>query len=153
MGTPTACAYATIAFGLHERLRLLPQFKHNLIYYRRYIDDIFAIWIDLPTNTNISTPNNQWVEFNKTLNSFGTLQWKTDTPSTSVAFLDLQITLKHGKIHTATYQKPMNLFLYLPSLSAHRPNSINRLIINTILRYREQNSSKDFVRFTSQFIQ
>ena len=47
----------------------------------------------------------------------------------------------------------MNLFLYLPPLSAHPPSCIKGLIVNTILRYREQNSDKDFVRFTSQFIQ
>jgi len=37
MGMPTACAYATISFSLHEHLTLLPNFQHNLLYYKRYI--------------------------------------------------------------------------------------------------------------------
>ena len=68
MGMPTICAYATISFSLHERLILLPNFQHNLLYYKRYIDDIFAIWVDLPTHEN------QWSRFNDILNDFGTLK-------------------------------------------------------------------------------
>jgi len=52
MGMPTACAYATISFSSHECLNLLPNFQHNLLYCKRYIDDIFATWVDLPTHEN-----------------------------------------------------------------------------------------------------
>ncbi len=45
MGTPVACAYATITFGHYENTIILPEFQENLLYYRRYIDDVFGIWI------------------------------------------------------------------------------------------------------------
>jgi hypothetical protein len=41
MGTPAACAYATISYGQHENDIILPRFVPQLLYYKRYIDDIF----------------------------------------------------------------------------------------------------------------
>ena len=41
MGTPVACAYATISFGQYENTHILPAFQQNLLYYRRYIDEFF----------------------------------------------------------------------------------------------------------------
>jgi len=131
MGMSTACAYATISFGSHEHLTLLPNFQHNLLYYKRYIDDIFAIWVDLPAHEN------QWSRFNDIPNDLGTLKWKTETPSNIVTFLDLQLKLDNGKIMTSTYQTPMNLYQYIPPLSSHPPSCLKGLIISTILRYCE----------------
>jgi hypothetical protein len=45
MGTPAACAYATITYGHYENTVILTEFAPNLLYYRCYIDDIFGIWI------------------------------------------------------------------------------------------------------------
>ena len=45
MGTPVACTYAMLSFGHHENVEILPTFQPNLIYYRRYIDDILGIWV------------------------------------------------------------------------------------------------------------
>ena len=69
MGTLAACMYATISFGLHECLNILPKFTANIKYYKCYIDDIFAIWI-LP----IPSDNDRtWTEFKTTLDEFGSL--------------------------------------------------------------------------------
>jgi hypothetical protein len=35
MGTPVACAYATVSFGQHENAVLLPHFSANLLYFKR----------------------------------------------------------------------------------------------------------------------
>jgi hypothetical protein len=51
MGTPVACAYATLTFGQHENTVILSTFSTNLLFYRRYIDDIFGIWLPTPDNT------------------------------------------------------------------------------------------------------
>jgi hypothetical protein len=50
MGTPTACSYATVSFGHYENSIILTEFNSNLIYYKRYIDDITGIWLP-PTET------------------------------------------------------------------------------------------------------
>jgi hypothetical protein len=34
MGTPVACAYATVTYGHYENSTILPNFKTNLLYYR-----------------------------------------------------------------------------------------------------------------------
>jgi hypothetical protein len=36
-------------------------------------------------------------------------------------FLDLTLEIKNGCIVTKTYEKPTNLFLYIPPTSAHSP--------------------------------
>jgi len=62
MGMPVACAYAIVSFGQHKNTVILPRFSANLLYFKRYIDDIFGIW--LPT-ANDSTDT--WENFGKTL--------------------------------------------------------------------------------------
>jgi hypothetical protein len=37
MGTPVACAYATVTYGHYKNSEILPTFSSNLLYYRRYI--------------------------------------------------------------------------------------------------------------------
>jgi hypothetical protein len=48
MGTPVACTYAMISFGQYENKDIMPELKPNLIYYKRYIDDILGIWLPTP---------------------------------------------------------------------------------------------------------
>jgi hypothetical protein len=45
MGTPCACAYATITFSHYKNCNRFPEFAQHILYCRRYIDDIFSIWI------------------------------------------------------------------------------------------------------------
>jgi hypothetical protein len=88
------------------------------------------------------------------MNIFGNLKWKIETPSFPSTFLDLKITIKEGKIHTTTYQKPLNLYLYIPPLSTHPHSCIKGLIIGKILSYWNQNSTpEDFTEITTLFIQ
>ena len=58
MGTPPACLYATISYGVHERNKILRSYSNYLLFYRRFIDDIIGIW-DGPDNAT-------WKNFNAT---------------------------------------------------------------------------------------
>jgi hypothetical protein len=51
----------------------------------------------------------------------GILKWdiKEQKPSSTVNFLDLTLTIQGDTIYSRTYQKAMNLYLYLPFASAH----------------------------------
>jgi hypothetical protein len=148
MGTPVACSYATISYGNHENTQILPNFKSNLFYYRRYIDDILGIW--LPSNNNEST----WMNFKSMLNSFGSLKWVISNPNTTVNFLDLNITINStNKIEINTFQKEMNLHLYIPPSSAHPPSCLKGLIIGELLRYKKQNNKEDFVKIATSFLE
>jgi hypothetical protein len=146
MGTPAAPLYSILSFGFHENTMILPNFANNLFYYKRFIDDVFGIWVD--------TPDKPWESFKTHLNSFGNLRWNIEDPSLSTTFLDLEIRIHGNQLLTKTYQKPMNLYLYIPPLSAHPNSCFKGLITGEILRYWLQNSNtEDFIHMTSLFIQ
>ena len=69
------------------------------------------------------------------------LVWNTERLSKQSNFLDLTITIENdGSISTRTYQKPMNLFLYIPANSAHPPGQLQSLIYGLMKTYLHQNS-------------
>jgi hypothetical protein len=49
---PVACNYATVTYGYFKNTEILPSFHSNLLYYKRYIDDIFGIWLPPSKQTN-----------------------------------------------------------------------------------------------------
>jgi hypothetical protein len=52
MGTPPACAYATLYFSEHEE-EVRKAFT-ELLFQKRYIDDLFGIWVPQPhTDDNL----------------------------------------------------------------------------------------------------
>jgi hypothetical protein len=109
MGTPAACAYATISYGEFENSTILTTFALNLLYYRRYINNIFGTC--LPPKTNKDTT---WTSFKNTLNNWGTLKWTIENPSLKTTFLDLNLSIQNSRIVTTTFQKDLNLYLYIP---------------------------------------
>ena len=146
MGTPAAPLYSIITYGYHENTQILNTYQRNLIYYKRYIDDIFGVWID--------SPNTTWEDFKETLNQFGQLRWNIEDRTTSTNFLDLHISINNDKIETKTFQKPLNLYLYIPPTSAHPSSCFKGLITGEIIRYWSQNTkTQDFIHITQLFIQ
>ena len=148
MGTPVACAYATVTFGHYENTTILPEFAPQLLYYRRYIDDIIGIWLP-PTYHQTAT----WDRFQERLNNWGNLQWKCEVPSRKTTFLDLELELHNSSVVTKTFQKEMNLYLYIPPLSAHPPSCLKGLITGELRRYWLQNNKTDFQRILIKFIE
>ena len=65
-------------------------------------------------------------------------------------FLDHTIAIiPIGEISTKTYQKAMNLFLYIPPQSADLPGLIKSLVYGLLSAYYHQNSdSDDFIMIT-----
>ena len=56
----------------------------------------------------------------------------------------------HNKIITKTYQKPMNLHLYLPGPSAHPLGCLKGTIFGLLCCYREQNTlHSDYLHFAT----
>lgn len=145
MGTPVACIYATMYYGLHERKLLLEKYKDDVIFRKPFIDDMFRIW----TGTA-----ERFEAFKRDL-PFGQLQWDATSLKKSVDFLDLTITIEDdGKISTKTFQKAMNLHLYIPATSAHRTGMIKGIINSLIHRFYKQNSMrKDFIYVTTLLYQ
>jgi hypothetical protein len=140
MGTLVACIYATIYYSYHKETRLLPTYRSSLLYYRRFIDDIIGIWI--PSDSD----DFQWAAFKADLD-FGLLRWETEELAHSVNFLDLTISVgTDSKLTTRTFQKAMNLYLYLCPSSSHPPGVMKGLIYGSVRRFWLQNSNPDDYR-------
>ena len=96
MGTPAGPAYANLFFAIHENR--ITRKHHQLIYAKRYIDNIFGIWIH---HQNKYQDNLIWHNFKKETNNFGILKWVFSQRCLSVQFLDLRISIKENqKIET-----------------------------------------------------
>jgi hypothetical protein len=82
------------------------------------------------------------------------LKWVVTELNTSVNFLDLNISINsHNKIEINTFQKDMNLHLYIPPSSAHPPSCLKGLITGELFRYKLQNNNTDFTTITSSFLE
>jgi hypothetical protein len=131
MGTPPAPSYATLYYGIHETLTLLPRFQPRLGFYYRYIDDGVGAWIPHP---DPDQDDSLWTDFREAL-PYGQLTWTVTPRQLSIPFLDLRLTiLPSGRVKTSLYEKERNLYLYLPPHSAHPPGLLRGLIIGMIFR-------------------
>lgn len=143
MGTSCACMFATLYYAWHERQTILVEFQAELLYYRRFIDDICGVWI---------STEERWNEFQAAL-SFGNLRWTVSDLCEEVNFLDLTISIDSDRrLRTRTFQKPMNLFLYLPPHSAHPPGVLKSLVYGNLNRFYRQNSKvEDYIQLVTEF--
>ena len=67
MGTSAACMWATIYFAIHKMGTLQPTYGHKMLLFKRFIDNIFGIWID-------DGRGDDWQDFQKETNNFGGIQ-------------------------------------------------------------------------------
>ena len=105
MGTSAAVMWATLYFGYHEEKTLIPKYGTHMLYFKRFIDDIIGIWLIDDTSA--------WDDFKKDVNDFDILTWEIGNLGMSVDFLDLTLTINGESIDSCTFQKAMNLYLYL----------------------------------------
>lgn len=130
MGAPPSPTYANSSFATHE-LKILNLLSDCIAYWKRYIDDIFGIWICHPDPLMDEI---LWSMCQRVLNDWHGLQWKISKRSDTVVFLDLTLRLRDGKIHSTLFEKPLNLYLYLPAKSAHPPGALYGLIAGFVFR-------------------
>jgi len=157
MGTSCAVIFANLYFGWHERQVILPKYQGQfhapmlqpstlmpLRVHKRFIDDIFGVWVGTKSD---------FKKYVEDLNNFGILKWKASSLSKSVDFLDMTFSLeKNGRITTRTFQKENNPYLYIPPHSAHAPGVIKGTVFGVVRRYYEQNTyQQDYIFFTNLF--
>ena len=140
MGTSAAVNYLYAYVGLLELQRLLVDYKEYLLFYKRHINDGLGVW-------DVSIPNseNKFKEFMAALNNWGKLKWTCTGFVTSLEFLDLTISIQDEEIHFKTFQKLLNLYLYIPPISAHSPDMIRGLIFGRLRCFHKHNTGiKDY---------
>jgi hypothetical protein len=82
------------------------------------------------------------------------LEWEVSDLSKSADFLDLTLTIEDtGRITSKTYQKEMNLYLYIPHISSTHPSSVfDSFIEGQSQRYWLQNTHhSDFTNILGLF--
>ena len=47
MGTSPAPTYATIFYALHKN-EMLPRWSEQVVFYKRFIDDVLGVWLPDP---------------------------------------------------------------------------------------------------------
>ena len=104
MGTSMACMYAMLYYTVHERIFLLPKYRDNVLYLRRFIDNIFALWKD--------TIQLRWRDFQNDL-PFGRVTGSMKALLLACNFLDVTVTInqKTGEIRTESFEKNDELTL------------------------------------------
>ena len=129
MGISPAPPWATIFFALHENT-FLTKYNQRLIFYKRFIDDVFGIWLPHPCQHQ-----NQilWHAFKKHMQEYHGLEWDFTPLSTSCNFMDLTISVTHNHLTTTLFEKQQNLYLYIPPHSSHPTGMIHGLIHGNIL--------------------
>lgn len=134
MGTPFAVTIANAFMYLHEK-DIVDRYSRYLILYKRFIDDILAIW---------DGPKDTLLEFLDALNS------KTDRikltyyiSNSSISFLDLFLyrDISSNVLHFSTFQKPLNKYLYIPFESFHPSSNKKAFIKGELMRYARNSSS------------
>jgi hypothetical protein len=140
MGTSTAVNYAYLYVCLLEVQRLLPRYKTCLLFFKRFIDDGIRVWLP-PSNDQLT-----WDAFLRCLNQWGTLRWTCNGHVDSLIFMDLWISIGPDRhLIFQTYQKPMNLYLYMPPGSVHPGKMLRSLIFGRLRTYWLQNTHlRDF---------
>ena len=103
MEAPPAPPYANLFFNKKETT-LVPSYS-ELIFYKRYIDDVIGVWIPSDGKT--------WESFQQDMNDFHGLKWDISPLQNKVDFLDLTISINNGIISTALFEKLQNLHLYI----------------------------------------
>lgn len=149
MGTSTAVNYANLYVGFLEVEGLITEFQKNLLFYKRFIDDGFGVWVDHPDGHTFAA-------FMEHFNNWGSLRWTTDGLTNSVVFLDLTISIQSTtrNLSFKTYQKEMNLYLYIPPTSAHPAGVLRSLIFGRLRSYWNQNTYRsDFLNMTKLLVQ
>ena len=155
MGTPAAVVFACLFLDQLETevfRELQQEFTRRFpihLLYKRYIDDIFAIFPDEGLANSF---------LKKFASKFPSIFCSSSTiTSTHGIFLDLYIYKGNqfastSKLDTKVYQKPQNKYLYLPPNSYHSRSIFKAFIIAEINRYRLLcNNDEDFLQLKDEF--
>ena len=139
MGNPLAPLIANLVMdSLEESLTTPPGL--NLLLWSRYIDDIFFV-----AHGTLQQVHSFCDAYNR-LHPKINITW--DVSSSQAEFLDLAITLDDNRLQTATHQKALNAYLYIPANSFHSRSMKVSFIKSELRRYATNSSTVGAFRQT-----
>ena len=133
MGTPFAVTIANAFMYYHEKDIVEQNFSY-LTLYRRFIDDIFAIWV---------SPKDTLLEFLDALhNKTKRIKLTYCISDSSISFLDLFLYRNASSyvLQFFTFQNPQIKYLYIPYASFHPSGNKKAFIKRELMRYARNSS-------------
>lgn len=116
----------------------------NILFYRRFLDDGFMIYIDDRENSYIhNNPPNSIFNVINDLEKLMNVKLTYDISDKQVSFLDVSIFFDNNELNWRTHQKMINKYLYLPFSSNHPIHQKTSYISSECLRYSRTSSKKD----------
>lgn len=145
MGTQTAPPYANIFVYEHERT-IISTYDH-MIYYARFLDDIFGIW---------RGSLDSLLAFKLRLQTLIGINLTIDHSTNGITMLDCFIykgpRLVNNQLDIRTYIKPTNLFQYITYNSFHPKSTLKSLVVNQLQRFVTTNTErKNYIYHKHQF--
>lgn len=120
MGSKCSTNYANLFMGKFEELHILPIIRDKILYYCRFIDDIFFIWF--------GTKDELTQAINVLNNAHPTIKLDVKYSKERIDFLDTTVMITNDQgITTTLYVKPTDAKGYLHAKSYH-PNSTKKAI-------------------------
>jgi hypothetical protein len=109
MGTPPAPHWANIFYALFEN-QFVPQFVPNLIFYKRFIDDIIGLW----TITDSAMNTASWESYIQAMNSedYGLTWIVSPSPTRSTSWTSPFASMVPPSPPPSTRNRPT--FIYTP---------------------------------------
>jgi hypothetical protein len=107
MGMSSAPTIANLYIPIYEHDHIIPLIGSYLMYYKRFMDDGFAVWLHDKYPT---TDANNWDNFKNICNAMGFLSWTFKSPPKIVIFMDMTIRIEGERLVTTIYTKPMALY-------------------------------------------
>ena len=137
MGAPPAPPWAILYYAVFEDV-FLPHFADDLLLYRRFIDDVFGIFLVDPAQPQ------RFEDLAKAMNTKKCkLEWIVQPLSQTVDFMDLRITIAGSHLETTIFEKAHCLHLYIPPISPHPPGLLPGMVHGGIFRIFQLCSSAD----------
>jgi hypothetical protein len=94
MGMSPAPNIANLYVAIYGLTHILPLLDKYLPFYKRFIDNGFAIWLH---SNNLTTNANNWADFKTIVNGSG-LKWMFENPCKKLVFMNMTIQIEAGKI-------------------------------------------------------
>ena len=142
MGSKFAPNYANIRMDKFERDHL-PNAPLQPVLWKRYIDDVFAIFI--ATDKEIQ-------EFNKWLNTVDPfIKFTYESNNDGIPFLDTFCSVKNSRIVTRPYTKATDTKQYLDPSSCHPRHIVNAIPYSQALRIQRICSERGPREGTGEF--
>ena len=153
MGTPVAPSYANLFMDNFEQNLLRDYFQKTslspLVWFR-FIDDIFFIWTGNKDSLDhfISFTQN----YSKSKNMKSKIKFEIHLSTNEVHYLDVTVSLNHGKLRTTLFTKSTDSHFYLNTASCHPSHVAKNMTKGQFIRLRRICSRKSDYLLNSEIL-